>query len=67
MCQGGTPRAEQKFASKNSAFGGVSEWPMVSDSKSDVRKHRGFKSLLLRQGPDRARQTFQAPKITWGS
>ena len=21
---------------------------MVSDSKSDVRKHRGFKSLLLR-------------------
>ena len=28
--------------------GGVSEWPMVSDSKSDVRKHRGFKSLPLR-------------------
>ncbi len=22
---------------------------MVSDSKSDVRKHRGFKSLLLRK------------------
>ncbi len=29
-------------------FGGMSEWPMVSDSKSDVRKHRGFKSLSLR-------------------
>ena len=32
-----------------SCSGGVSEWPMVSDSKSDVRKHRGFKSLLLRK------------------
>ena len=30
-------------------FGQVSEWPMVSDSKSDVRKHRGFKSLPVRQ------------------
>jgi hypothetical protein len=32
--------------------GGVSEWPMVSDSKSDVRKYRGFKSLLLRNFAD---------------
>jgi hypothetical protein len=34
---------------------------MVSDSKSDVRKHRGFKSLPLRQFPFSIEVAIAAP------
>ena len=49
----------------NLVSGGVSEWPMVSDSKSDVRKYRGFKSLLLRnfKRPDDLRAPFIGTQV----
>jgi hypothetical protein len=38
---------------------------MVSDSKSDVRKHRGFKSLPVRQILERLKVTFSGAVTEW--